>query len=71
MPRPAFPAIVRRANGDTRMPDDPAAFRFLATRASHPAKTLAAPAPEGEALRAILAAALRVPDHGILRWRLP
>lgn len=54
------------------MPDDPAAFRFLATRASHPAKTLAAPAPEGEALRAILAAALRVPDHGILQpWRLP
>lgn len=53
------------------MPADPAAFRFLAGRRSHPAKTLAAPAPEGEALDAILAAALRVPDHGGLEpWRM-
>lgn len=53
------------------MPADPAAFRFLAARQSHPAKALMAPAPEGAALAAILAAALRVPDHGILEpWRL-
>lgn len=53
------------------MPDPSAAFRFLAARHSHPARALNAPAPEGEALREILAAALRVPDHGILEpWRL-
>jgi nitroreductase len=47
------------------------AFAFLASRRSHPARTLAAPAPEGAALEAILAAALRVPDHGKLEpWRL-
>lgn len=47
------------------------AFEFLAGRRSHPARTLAAPAPEGAALEAILTAALRVPDHGKLEpWRL-
>ncbi len=47
------------------------AFAFLAARRSHPAKTLAAPAPQGAALEAILTAALRVPDHGKLEpWRL-
>ncbi len=50
------------------MPD---AFAFLAARRSHPARTLAAPAPEGAALDAILAAGMRVPDHGKLEpWRL-
>ena len=50
------------------MPD---AFTFLATRRSHPAKTLTAPVPDRTALTAILAAALRVPDHGKLEpWRI-
>ncbi len=50
------------------MPD---ATAFLATRRSHPARTLAAPAPGRAALEPILAAALRVPDHGKLEpWRL-
>ncbi|MFN3971008.1 MAG: nitroreductase family protein [Gemmobacter sp.] len=53
------------------MPADPAAFAFLATRMSHPAKTLAAPAPDRATMTAILTAALRVPDHGKLEpWRL-
>ena len=47
------------------------AFAFLAARRSHPAKLLTAPAPDRAALTAILAAALRVPDHGKLEpWRL-
>lgn len=47
------------------------AFAFLAARRSHPAKMLAAPAPDRAALTAILTAALRVPDHGKLEpWRL-
>lgn len=47
------------------------AFAFLAARRSHPAKMLTAPAPDRTALTAILAAALRVPDHGKLEpWRL-
>lgn len=50
---------------------DDSAFRFLAARQSHPAKALAAPAPEGDALDRLLTAALRVPDHGVLEpWRL-
>jgi nitroreductase len=53
------------------MPADPAAFAFLAARQSHPAKTLAAPGPDRAQMQAILAAALRVPDHGKLEpWRL-
>ncbi|MCK0167960.1 nitroreductase family protein [Jannaschia sp. S6380] len=49
----------------------PDAAAFLATRRSRPAKTLAAPAPDSEALLPILTAALRVPDHGKLEpWRL-
>lgn len=47
------------------------AFAFLAARRSHPAKTLVAPAPDREQIEAILAAALRVPDHGKLEpWRI-
>jgi nitroreductase len=43
---------------------------FLLTRRSRPAKTLAAPAPSDEALRPILQAAARTPDHGKLEpWR--
>ncbi|QYK41224.1 MAG: nitroreductase family protein [Paracoccaceae bacterium] len=53
------------------MPEDPAALAFLSARMSHPAKTLAAPGPDRAAMRAILTAALRVPDHGKLEpWRL-
>ncbi|MGQ0567512.1 MAG: nitroreductase family protein [Gemmobacter sp.] len=47
------------------------AFAFLSARRSHPAKTLTAPVPDRAALTVILAAALRVPDHGKLEpWRL-
>lgn len=48
-----------------------AALDFLASRRSLPAKTFAAPVPDRAALREILAAATRVPDHGKLEpWRL-
>lgn len=47
------------------------AAEFLATRRSHPRPALHDPAPEGARLNALLAAALRVPDHGRLEpWRL-
>lgn len=47
-----------------------AALDFLLTRRSRPAKTLRAPAPDAEALRPILTAAARSPDHGKLEpWR--
>lgn len=50
---------------------DPAAFAFLSRRRSRPAKMFAGPVPDQPALRAILTAALRVPDHGKLEpWRL-
>jgi nitroreductase len=49
----------------------PDVIDFLATRRSRPAKTLRAPAPDRDALAPLLAAALRVPDHGKLEpWRL-
>ncbi len=44
---------------------------FLATRQSQPAKLFVPPVPDRPALEAILARALRVPDHGKLEpWRL-
>lgn len=44
--------------------------RLLATRRSGKARDLAAPGPTAEQLRAILGAAMRVPDHGKLApWR--
>ncbi len=47
-----------------------AALDFLSTRRSRPAKTLRAPAPSDDALRPILTAAARSPDHGKLEpWR--
>ncbi|KFE36757.1 nitroreductase family protein [Thioclava atlantica] len=47
-----------------------AAMEFLLTRRSRPAKTLLAPAPDAQALREILTAAARSPDHGKLEpWR--
>lgn len=53
------------------MPPNPAAFAFLATRHSQPAKLFAGPTPDRAALEPILQAALRVPDHGKLEpWRL-
>ncbi len=53
------------------MTADPAAFNFLATRQSSPAKLFAGPVPERAELVEILTAALRVPDHGKLEpWRL-
>ena len=53
------------------MPADPAAFDFLSTRMSYPAKMMTGPAPDRAALEPILRAALRVPDHGKLEpWRL-
>lgn len=48
-----------------------AALDFLLTRRSRPAKTLIAPVPDKYALKPILTAALRTPDHGKLEpWRL-
>ncbi len=58
------------------MPDEtarhahPEVMAFLLSRRSRPARSLAAPGPDGAALRPILTAALRVPDHGKLEpWR--
>jgi nitroreductase len=49
----------------------PDVLDFLSRRRSRPAKTLRAPAPDREALAPLLAAALRVPDHGKLEpWHL-
>lgn len=49
----------------------PEAFAFLETRRSAPAKLFTDPVPGRAALERILAAALRVPDHGKLEpWRL-
>ncbi|MEO1550915.1 MAG: nitroreductase family protein, partial [Pseudomonadota bacterium] len=49
----------------------PHVLAFLAGRRSRPAKTLAAPAPDRDALVPLLELALRVPDHGKLEpWRL-
>ena len=51
-------------------PPNPAALDFLLTRRSRPFKTLAAPVPDAAALRPLLAAAARTPDHGKLEpWR--
>lgn len=50
---------------------NPAAFAFLAARQSQPAKLFSGPVPSRAELEPILAAALRVPDHGKLEpWRL-
>ncbi|SDX91462.1 nitroreductase family protein [Citreimonas salinaria] len=47
-----------------------AALDFLLTRRSRPAKMLRAPAPDDDALRVLLTAAARAPDHGKLEpWR--
>ncbi|MEO0999471.1 MAG: nitroreductase family protein [Pseudomonadota bacterium] len=53
------------------MPDPrPEALDFLLTRRSRPAKTLTGPGPGREALRTLLTAAARSPDHGKLEpWR--
>lgn len=53
------------------MPDpNVQALDFLLTRRSRPAKTLAPPVPTRDALRQILTAAARSPDHGKLEpWR--
>lgn len=49
---------------------NPAAMEFLLTRRSRPYRTLAAPAPDREALAPLLQAASRSPDHGKLEpWR--
>lgn len=49
---------------------NPAAMDFLLTRRSRPAKTLTEPVPDRAALRPILTAAARSPDHGKLEpWR--
>lgn len=49
---------------------NPAALDFLLSRRSRPAKTLVAPGPDREALRPLLTAAARSPDHGKLEpWR--
>ena len=53
------------------MQENPQAFAFLAARRSRPAKLFQGPVPDRASLRAILTAAVRVPDHGKLEpWRL-
>lgn len=48
-----------------------AAFDFLKTRRSRPAKLFSLPVPSRDELAEILTAAIRVPDHGKLEpWRL-
>ncbi|RYH94951.1 MAG: nitroreductase, partial [Acetobacteraceae bacterium] len=48
-----------------------AAFAFLSSRRSRPAKLFRLPVPSRDELTEILAAAVRVPDHGKLEpWRL-
>jgi nitroreductase len=61
---------------DQNLPDRSAPDRnepvldFLLSRRSRPAKLLGPPAPDREALRELLRAAARVPDHGKLEpWR--
>ena len=50
---------------------NPAALDFMLSRRSRPAKTLGLPVPDRDALRPLLTAATRVPDHGKLEpWRL-
>lgn len=53
------------------MPEpNPHALDFLLTRRSRPSKTLGLPVPDRTALRPILTAAARSPDHGKLEpWR--
>ena len=52
-------------------PANPTALDFLARRRSYPAKTFNGRVPDRAALEPILAAALRVPDHGMLTpWRV-
>ena len=49
---------------------NPDALEFLLTRRSRPHKTLKSPAPSRNALRPLLTAAARTPDHGKLEpWR--
>lgn len=49
---------------------NPAAFDFLLTRQSRPAKTFTLPVPTRDQLAPILTAAARTPDHGKLEpWR--
>lgn len=49
---------------------NPAAFDFLLTRRSRPAKTLTGPVPDRDMLMQLLTAASRTPDHGKLEpWR--
>jgi nitroreductase len=49
---------------------NPAAFDFMLTRRSRPAKTLGLPVPDRDQLIPLLTAAARTPDHGKLEpWR--
>ncbi|MGC3938523.1 nitroreductase family protein [Roseobacter sp. EG26] len=49
---------------------NPDALDFLLTRRSRPAKTLIGPVPSADALKPLLLAAARTPDHGKLEpWR--
>jgi nitroreductase len=53
-----------------RLPANDAIVAYLRSRRSVPAAQLGDPGPDGEALRAILTIAARVPDHGKLApWR--
>ncbi len=51
-------------------PPNPDALAFLLSRRSRPAKTLTGPVPDRDALKTLLTAAARTPDHGKLEpWR--
>ena len=52
------------------LPRNDAALEFLLSRRSRPAKAMTGPVPDKDALKTILTAAARSPDHGKLEpWR--
>ena len=60
-------SFASAANANNRMH----ALDFLDARRSTPSRQLAEPGPDGAQLQALLAAAIRVPDHGkLVPWRL-
>ncbi len=68
--RPLRPDMLVNRKRDEMPTPNPAALEFLRTRRSRPAKTLTTPVPSRDALRPLLEAAARTPDHGKLEpWR--
>jgi len=73
MPTPSAgssPESSPKLNATRSLSPNRAAMDFLLARRSRPSKTLSGPAPDAQALRPILTAAARSPDHGKLEpWR--